>query len=182
MITNYKDYTIEVINDSEHTVGNVDNLRNYSKVYTSNLSHENCKHGIIIKQNDEIISSAIICEIGISMRILENSFLIKNDSIFICCERKIYSLAIPELNLNWSIECDLATCFGIHEFEDDFIIHGETEISRLTERGLIKWQFNGRDIFVTMDGQKDFEIIGNTIKLKDFENNDYILNGNGNEI
>ena len=182
MITNYKNYIIEVINDSEYIVDSNDNLRNYAKVYTANLSHENCKHGVIVKQNDKIISSALICEIGYSIKILDNSFLISHDSIFICCERKIYSLSIPELNLEWSIRCDFATCFGIYEFEDDLIIHGETEISRLTKDGLIKWQFCGRDIFIRMDGQRELEIIGNTIKLKDFQNFEYILDKDGNEI
>jgi hypothetical protein len=183
MISCYKDFTIEVINDGSYTHGSADNISSYEiEYYDGDSSHTSSKHGIRISKDDEEISSAIICVGGGMTGIHKQAYIIKGDSIFICCGSMIYSLSLPILNLNWCKELDMATCFGIYEFENDFIIHGEVEISRLTETGDIKWQFSGRDIFVTLDGKKEFEIIGDTIKLIDFENYEYILDANGKEI
>jgi hypothetical protein len=183
MISSYKDFTIEVINDESYTHESVDNISSYNIEYGDGDSYNSSsKHGIRISKDGQEISSSIIYEVGGSTTIHERSYLIKNDSIFICCGSMIYSLTLPMLKLNWCKELDMATCFGIYEFENDFIIHGEVEISRLSENGTIKWTFSARDIFVSMNGKKEFEIIGDTIKLIDFGNYEYILDADGNEI
>ena len=44
------------------------------------------------------------------------------------------------------------------------------------------WGFYGRDIFVSMNNKKAFEISNNKIKVYDFEDNYYELDFDGNEI
>ena len=56
------------------------------------------------------------------------------------------------------------------------------EISRVTTDGIIKWKFSARDIFVSADGEKEFEIIGKVIKLRDWQGYEYTLDSNGKEI
>jgi len=184
MTTHYKNFKIEIINEPDYTPGSADNLITYALVYPDKTSdYRNLsKHGIRIMQDGKEISSALISAGGGFTGIHEKSFLIKNDTLFICCGSEVYSLEIPSLKLNWNKEIDTATCFEIYEFEDDFIVHGEVEISRVTNSGTIKWQFSGRDIFVSVNGKKEFEITGNTIKLTDFQNFQYALNSDGKQI
>jgi hypothetical protein len=182
MIIHYKDFTVNIINENNYTFDSADNVLPYEAEYGSlNHLHSN-KHGIRILRDEHEISSAIICANGVGTSVHETSFIIKNDSLYICCGEQIFSLNIPSLTLNWNKEVDTATCFEIYEFENDFIIHGELEITRLTETGEIKWHFSARDIFVNINGKKEFEIIGNTIKLVDWGNYEYILDGDGKEV
>ena len=44
------------------------------------------------------------------------------------------------------------TCFGIHFLDEDYVIHGELEITRLDKDGKIVWQYIGRDIWTTPEG------------------------------
>jgi len=181
MISYYKDFEVIVFDDQTYAINSTDNSTNYKQSYCENIGDLN-KHGIKINKDGIEISSAIICENGGGSTIHEKSYILKDNSIFICCGSKIYSLNIPLLTLNWRKELDSATCFGIYEFEGDLLIHGELEISRLTKEGLVKWKFSGRDIFVSMTGNKEFEIVGDKIKLFDFDNFEYLLDANGNEI
>lgn len=184
MVSYYKDFIVEIIDEPNYSFGSVDNsfvydIEYFDKMYTYEFGS---KHGIRISCNGEKIRSAIISGHGGQTGIHVKSYSIKNDAIFICCGSSIYSLTIPSLKLNWTKELDMVTCFGIYEFENDFIIHGEIDISRLTPGGDIKWQFSGRDIFVNIENKKEFEIAGDVIKLTDFGNFTYILDGNGKEI
>jgi len=184
MTSTYKEFTIEVTNDDRYTTGSADNYPSYHYQYLSDIeSWFSAKHGIRVAKDETEIASAIICETyGGSTTIHKRSYVLKDDAIFICCGAKIYSLQLPTLQLNWNKELDTATCFGIYEFENDFLIHGEMEISRLSADGVIKWKFSARDIFVSINGKKEFEIIGDKIKLIDFEDYEYTLNADGEVI
>lgn len=183
MVTVYKDFRIEVFNDESYKPGSSDNITSYNIEYIDNKDEYIInQHGIRVFENKIEISNAIIRGQGAGTGIHRNSYVIKDDYILICCGSMVYSLSIPTLKLNWKKQLDMATCFGIYEFDDDFIIHGEVEISRLTKNGEIKWQFSSRDIFVTLDEKRSFDIVGKTIKLIDFENYEYVIDGNGKEI
>jgi hypothetical protein len=187
MKVKYKEYEIEMVNDSNYTLNSADNIMTYKYEYPTDFGNTDryyptSKHGIIIRKNEIEISSAIICETGGATGINKNSFVIKNDLIFICCSDKIYSLAIPNLTINWRKRYDPKTCFGIYKYENDFIVHGELEISRIDEEGNIKWTFGGRDIFATKESDNAFKIKGNKIELTDWSGYKYTLNSNGLEI
>jgi hypothetical protein len=91
----------------------------------------------------------------------------------------MYGLELPNLQLLWLKRLDFATCFGIYEYEDDLIVHGAVDITRISADGAIKWQFSGADIFVTFNGKLAFDIVGGEIKLVDFHGTRYILKGTG---
>jgi hypothetical protein len=134
MTTQYKDFIIEIFNDDVYTPNSADNITRYKYVYPEDTYFiVPSKYGIRIFKDEIEISSAIIFGNGGGMRIQLNSFIVKNNVIFICCGDHVYSLGIPELNVIWSKKIDPATCFGIYQFESDFIIHGELEISRITQ-------------------------------------------------
>jgi len=182
-----KQYIIKIENLPNYTLNSQDNIQEFKLQYFNGSQNEDrfyptSKHGIRIFENDEEINSAIICEVGGATGIHTNSFLIEEDNILICCCDKVYSLKIPDLSINWAKRLDPATCFGIYKFKGDLIIHGELQISRIDFQGNQKWKFGARDIFVTPDGEESFKIVGEIIKLKDWEGYEYILDESGNEI
>ncbi|MFK8055206.1 MAG: hypothetical protein AB8F78_03710 [Saprospiraceae bacterium] len=137
------------------------------------------KHGIRIYKNAKEISSAIFIETGGATGLHEKSFAIKEKQILLCCAEFIYSINLPDLTVNWRKQLDGATCFGIHPYQEDFIIHGELEITRINENGNVKWAFGPGEIFVTPDGKEVFTINEDLIEVKNWDGELFILNGNG---
>jgi len=88
-------------------------------------------------------------------------------------------LTLPELNLLWQTKVDNATCFQVFKLDNDYLTHGELEISRVDNEGKIKWQFGGADIFVTIEGQDEFEFNSDHIMLTDFCKTKYKIDFNG---
>lgn len=72
--------------------------------------------------------------------------------------------------------------FGIYEIETGYIIYGETEIKMLDFNFNTKWNFSGRDIFVSVSGKNPFELCKDRIKLYDFNDYYYEIDFNGNEL
>lgn len=176
----YLDFKIIIRDDHQYSP---DSIVSYSHIYTESSDYRpNSNYAILVYKKDKLFSSAIIIETGGATIIHDKSFLVKNDTMFICCGNMVYALKLPNLSLKWKEKLDDATCFGICEFHGDLVVHGEVEISRLGLNGKIKWQFSARDIFVTLDGRNAFEIIGDTINLLDFEGYEYHLDSDGNEI
>jgi hypothetical protein len=184
---NYKNYEIEIFDEPNYTLNSVDNFREYGNIYFEGKHHEDKfyptnKQSIIIKEFDAEITSAIICEIGGATAVNEKSFIIENDKIWICICNKIYCLIIPSLQLVWYKQIDYVTNFSINKFQNDFIVHGELEIIRISKEGEIKWRFGARDIFVSLTEKNNFKIENDLIKVVDFEGYKYILDENGKEI
>uniref|UniRef100_UPI0037DC2A4E hypothetical protein n=1 Tax=Zhouia sp. PK063 TaxID=3373602 RepID=UPI0037DC2A4E len=182
MIVEYKNYVIEITNESD--LDSEEFGERFKKKYPADLGIEleyqpSSKHGIRITENGIEKCSALLLESGGATGIFENSFLIKNDRIYICCSDQIYSLNLKDLSANWRNQYDAATCFGIYEFDADFIVHGEIQVSRIKENGETKWNFSARDIFVNPDGKTEFKIVENRIELIDWEGYKYELNGEG---
>lgn len=183
----YKNFEIEVFDDLQFTLNLADNLRQYEKVYFNEKDLETkfspaSKHAIIIKEFETKISSAFIYESGWTVKINEKSFIIKDDKIWIIAGNKVYCLSIPSLDLKWQKEFDNFTNIAIYKIENDFLIHGELEIFRITKEGQILWRFGGRDIWVNTEGKPEFNIENDTIRLFDFESNEYVIDFNGNQI
>jgi len=187
MTVQYKDYSINIVDDLSYSLNSADNIVHYDKEYFDGVINEDrvyptSKHGIRVKQNEYELSSAIICEVGWATGIHENSFLFSDNNLFICCCDKIYSLRLPALEINWKKRFDPTTCFGIYRFENDFIIHGELSIKRIDKAGNEKWTFGAREIFVTQDGTESIKIHSDKIELKDWEGCKYTLDKNGVEL
>ncbi len=178
----YQNLEIEVINEDNFDLNSVDNKLNYGKIYPTDSELEfnpTTKHGIRISKNGIEKQSALILGFSGATGIYKNSYLIKNGILLICCSNEVYSLNLADLSLNWKSEFDIATCFGIYEFNEDFITHGELQVNRIDQNGNIKWTFGARDIFVNPDGKTEFKINGNKIELIDWQGYKYELNANG---
>ncbi|MBB4804355.1 hypothetical protein HNP37_004442 [Flavobacterium nitrogenifigens] len=183
MKVDYKNFEIEVIDDKNYNLNSTYNLRQYQKTYfEENEFRPSSKHAIIIKEHGIEIASVLICETNGATEIFDNSFIIENDKIWIIVSNKIYCLEIPSLEIIWRKEFDQFTNFHIHKLEEDFVIHGELEIFRITKEGEIIWRFGGLDIWINPEGKNEFTIENHFIRLFDFESNEYVLDFNGKEL
>jgi outer membrane protein assembly factor BamB len=74
--------------------------------------------------------------------------------------------------LVWKTECDWASCFGVYFLPGvpAIIVHGETEITRLSPDGERIWQSGGRDIFTG-----PFTIAPDGVHATDFNSDVYLI-------
>lgn len=179
MMTSFKEYTVEIVDDAGYSLGSTDNSYTYNRVYSENSEYPKSKHGIRITKDSQTVASAIICESGGATGVHDNSFVITGDVLYICCSNAVYSFKLPALTLTWKKKLDAATCFAIYPFKDDFIIHGELEVKRIDKEGKIKWEFSANDIFVTQDGGEAVKFVGDKIELTDWNGDRYLLNEDG---
>jgi hypothetical protein len=137
----------------------------------------------IYDDTGSLFKSAIIGAHGGGSGIHETSHILKSDRIVICCSDTVFCLSIPDLYLLWKTKCDMATCFGIFNYKEDYIIHGEVEITRLSNNGKIIWQQSGADIFTTLNsGKEDFLITDDHILATDWDSRKYKFDFDGNPI
>ena len=183
MKINYLQYHIEFLSDPAFSPDSVDNLYLYNKVYFNPKEyHFPSIFGIKIIENDKLVESAVLGVRGGATEVHENSYILSKNRLYICCGNFVFCFSIPDLEIIWKVEVDKSTCFRIFSVGDDFIINGEMAISRIDRNGNIIWQRGGRDLFVTNDGTNHFSIKGNIISVKDFENNFYKFDLEGNVI
>ena len=177
-------FEIEVYNDQTFTIGSADNNNNYEKIFFANneIQHPTSKHGIKILDADEVIAKCLIVgAVGVTT-IHPNSSLIHENRLIVCCSNSVFCLSIPNLEVEWITVTDEITFFQIFEKEDEFIVHGEMEVTKLSKNGQVKWKFGGKDIFVSMENQEEFKIEKDGILLCDFANTFYKIDFNGNQI
>lgn len=177
----YKDLTIEVLDEPTYKFGSADNNFNYSKQYFGDGATEypTSKHGIKIYQNDQSIDSCIIIGSGGATGIHENSSVLDKDQLLICCCDTVFCLTLPDLELKWKTQADQATCFQIFRQQEDYIIHGELQVTKLDKDGNKKWEFGGADIFVSIDNEEEFKIENDGILLTDFAKTKYKIDFDG---
>jgi len=177
-------YQIEFSNEFNYKKGSSENEFEFENYYSDEEEYQfSTQIGIKLYEEENLISSAIICSSGGASGIHQTSQIINEDKIVICCSNQIFNLSIPNLNLRWNTKADEATCFEIFQINKDFIIHGELEISRLSKEGEIIWQRSGADIFTTLESKRDdFKLTDNYIFVTDWENRKYQFDFDGNEI
>jgi outer membrane protein assembly factor BamB len=180
----YKEFTIEIFDDPTYTFKSADNNHTYLKHYFSEDEHQYniSKHGIKIYKNEKEINSCIVLASGGTTGIYENSLIVDNGKIVICCCDTIFCFSLPDLELIWKTRADTATCLEIFKFENDYLVHGECEITRIDQEGKIIWQFGGMDIFITFKGYNDLIILNDCLLLTDWNYAEYKIDFDGNLI
>lgn len=177
-------YLIQLSEQSNYAKGSTDNNFIFRHHYFNDREYQyNAQIGIKIYENEHLLTSAIICSFGGGTGVHKTSQVVDNEKIVICCADHIFNLSIPDLKLNWKVQADNATCFEIFKLDQDFIIHGELSISRVSSQGKIVWQKSGADIFTRIDAREDdFKVTENYIFATDWENRKYQFDFDGNEI
>ena len=173
------EYIIRFVLDSQYSSNSTDNINKYNFEYgKSNKDRSVTQIGIKIFKDDIEVTSAILLGYGGASGLHEKSFTIKDKKIIICIDNDVMCLNIPDLKIFWRKTVDDATCFEIYQFSDDFIIHGELSISRISSTGKTKWSFYGPDIFT-----EEFRISGNKVYATDFNHDVFIIDvESGKEI
>ena len=174
-------HLIKLYNEHDYKLNSADNLKSYDKVFINgDESIPTSLIGIEIYESDFLVSSCLIAADGGGTGVNPNSSLISYGGIVICCSSSVFKLTIPTLNLEWVTKADPATCFGIHYLDDDYLVHGELELTRLNKNGQIVWQKSGRDIWTTQEGVDDLAIYDNHILATDWSDFTYKFDFDGN--
>lgn len=179
----FKNHRVELVNETNYTLNSVDNNFIYENIFAD--ESDLClwtKHGIKVFLAENLYSNALICANGGATGIHENSAVIIDENILICCANKIFSLSLPKLALNWIKKVDDATCFRIFNTKNGIFVHGEIEASRIDEAGNILWSVGFADILVTPDGKDEFIFHNDFIEIQDWNHTKYKLDFNGNFI
>lgn len=176
-----RDFRIELFKEDIYSPGSADNVNEYDFVYLGEDNNYTTAVGIKVYAADCLFRTAIIGSIGGRTGVHHTSHIWEPDRVIICCSDTIFCLSIPDLYLVWKTRADLATCFQIFKLGEDYIVHGELEISRLRYDGQIIWQQSGRDMFTRLNAIKDdFVIIENYIIATDWDNTKYKFDFDGN--
>lgn len=113
--------------------------------------------------------TTMVMATGWTTSIGSNSVIIDEESLILICSNKVFNLQLPDLQLNWVVVSDLSTCFGIYQYQDSYIVHGEVEITRIDRSGRIIWQVSARDIFVNVEDMGvAFQMLPEYIELMDW--------------
>ncbi|OUR91198.1 hypothetical protein A9Q87_10970 [Flavobacteriales bacterium 34_180_T64] len=110
------------------------------------------------------------------------SVKIDDNNLIISLGFNFISLNLNQLTLNWNLKPDMAEVFEFYDFQNDYLLRGEVEIHRIDKKGQIKWSYGGRDIWVNMEGKPEVQIEENTIRLLDFDSNEYLIDFDGNTL
>lgn len=139
-------------------------------------------HAIKVYENGIVKNTAIILASGGATGVNEGAALLDRGNLIIRCCNKLFSLSLPDLDVNWMATPDWATCFSVHLYEDSYITHGETTIARIDRNGKELWNYGGADIFVCLSQGDPFEMQDDCIKLTDFKGGKYTIGYNGETI
>ncbi len=110
------------------------------------------------------------------------SVKIDSDNLILSLGLNFVSIDLNELKLNWKLEPDIAEVFEFYKLENDYLLRGEVGIHRIDKSGQVKWTFSATDIWVNMEGRPEVEITENSIKLLDFNSEEYEIDFDGKEI
>ena len=178
-------YSVGLIDETTYDPDSADNVMSYKYFYSDKQYNDYeylTMHGIHIFNEGELVNSACVCSSGGKTRIHSTCSILEGNHLLLCCGSSIFCLTFPALDLFWTIKADHATCFEILKHGDDYIVHGELEISRLDRSGNMIWQFSGSDIFTTPTGKNDFILEDNKIKAINWEGIRFIIDAYTGEV
>jgi hypothetical protein len=107
-----------------------------------------------------------------SVKLSEEGLILSLGTALVC-------LSWPDFQLNWKFKPDFGPIFEFYELEDDILLRGELSIYRINMQGQVIWSFGGLDIWVNINGKREVTILEKSIKLIDFDSNEYIIDFDG---
>lgn len=136
---------ITVTNEPTYSFSSTDNVRSYTFEIPLTDSIWS-KHGVNLKGDPIVIVGAGAGATDVHA----HSALVIDDSLLLAVGNHLACISLlPPYCLRWSLQVDLATCFGIYwqSQRRALITHGELAISRFSADGRLIWQASGADIF-----------------------------------
>lgn len=175
----HEDYTVTV---TDATALGVDRALTYDAVYIEDEGNYTSLHAICVYCNGLLINSVLLGSTGGDTSVYEHTALITDAHLVTCCCDTVFCLSLPDLQLLWKTKADLVTCFAVYPYRQDYIVHGELEISRLDQTGNIVWQNSGADIFVTPSDESHLILLEDTIIATDWEFSQYVFDYDGRTL
>ena len=101
---------------------------------------------------------------------IRQACLLTDTSCLVVVGNRVAALRLPDLELQWHRQVDVASCFGVHALSDPdrIVTHGEVEIRCLTLTGQTVWSTSGLDIFTG-----PFVVDGDALHVSDFDGRGY---------
>lgn len=173
-------YFVEITFDYAYTVGSCDN-RKYDYVVNPKGLGRNGVYKAVRVSVEGIKSLEIALIVECYFCKADFAFL-EDDTLTV-----LQNDAVTQINLETEEivcrELDIyGTALSIHRLSDGYLIYGDYAVLKLDNGGNTVWKFSGRDAFVSISGEKSFEITADKVKLRDFEDNYYELDFDGNVI
>jgi hypothetical protein len=116
---------------------------------------------IEVRQGGAVLDSAVLLVPMACPGPREGSAVGRRGIVYLAAGNEVVALALPSLHLLWRAEADPACVFGLMEIEgdDDLLVHGELQITRLGLDGAVRWQRDGNDIFTGGCGVHDGVVV-----------------------
>lgn len=167
IIREFAGKSIEIFTDENFDPKSTDNLITYNNLHLLPETYDII--GVILKENEKIITSFVLGAPGCGV-CNSNSSIVIGNNLFVCVGNHLFMLNLVDIQVKWASQLDFATCFAIYPIENysSLIVHGECEISRVNLDGKLLWQTSGEDIFT---GEISFS--EGQIKIVDFNETKY---------
>lgn len=154
--------SVRIVTEPNHSFNSADNVQAYpDELSLSDDGYVSTIFGLWIDDSPSLVVGAG----GGTSGVHESCALILHDRLFMAIGDQIACFSLQPLALEWSIQGDHASCFGIYfsSSHNALICHGELAISRLSEDGEIIWSEGGRDIFTG-----EFRLAAEFVEVRDF--------------
>jgi outer membrane protein assembly factor BamB len=142
--SNWKVFLKKVAPNDSTLVDNVPMLRLGEPAFEASSTFS-----IAAMVNNQETWKRIITSVGGATGVHAHSAVLINSSIVLAIGPFLVCLNGVNGQVLWHQKCDEATCFGVYFLPEKnaLIVHGETEITRLTLKGKVLWKTWGKDIF-----------------------------------
>ncbi len=167
----FGNYEVSLRDEPTYSRNSTDNSRGYVHEYCRNDEYQHVSaHGINVSENEETLSSAVLLGVGGATGVNENSLAFDSNSLYVAAGDALYSLSLPDLELNWCSKVDFATCFGVFWLKgrNCLLTWGELEVGCYSKSGKKLWSTSGPDIFT-----EGLEVLDSVAKVTDFNGDVY---------
>ena len=140
-----QDTDIRLKDELLYSFNSADNERRYQReLVIEDSSHPASIFGLIVSGIPRLIVGAP----GGATIIGEHTLIRAGDDVLIAIGSYVCSYSLVRFELNWYLEVDQATCFGIFfsPIHEAYLSHGELSVTRFDLSGQILWQSDGADI------------------------------------
>ena len=150
MIQKFGNVEVTVRDEPTYSVSSSDNVRSYKNEYRHSTEYKHtCGHGITTKQDGVVVSTAVVLGVGGATGVHEHTLAHDGLNLFVAAGDGVFSLSLPNLQLNWQLKVDFAACFGVYWIKHlgCLLTWGELNISCYSQDGKELWSTSRPDIF-----------------------------------
>lgn len=173
---------IMLFNDTTYTIDSADNFQ-YDEELNLDVYTANDHYSALVIKFDWYERQKSIVLIGSKWAVYTDFAVLAGDLLTVMQQDVITQFNVRNGSIIRHVKFSCyGSSFGIYRVTGGYIVYGELEIIMLDDHFQRKWDFSGRDIFVTNSSHVPFELSEKSIKLYDWEDNYYELDYDGKLI